>query len=75
MSSKIYGLIGCFGQTYSATAEGLHTHRNPYIGNNFVRVNHVRTDITWRNVATDNGWKFYGNTGILIANDDDHYKL
>jgi prepilin-type N-terminal cleavage/methylation domain-containing protein len=48
---------------------------NPYIGNNLVRVNHVRTDITWRNVATDNGWKFYGNTGILIANDDDHFEL
>ena len=48
---------------------------NPFKGNNLVKINHVRTDITWRNVATENGWKFYGNTGILMANDDDHFKL
>jgi general secretion pathway protein G len=43
---------------------------NPYNDMKDVVIDTTETDITVRNsAATDNGWKFYFNTGVLIAAD------
>jgi hypothetical protein len=48
---------------------------NPFDDSNDVKTNHTETDITVRNSSGEKGWKFYTQTGVLIANDGSHDNL